>query len=61
MTQEREMELTRELGRLRDEYSLFDDSEENKKRAERIKEIRTELGLLSKPRKDRTPCRYIPR
>ncbi len=58
---DREMELTRELGRLQSEYSLFDTSEENIKRGERIREIRKELNLVSKPRKDRTPCRYIPR
>lgn len=55
---DREMELTRELGRLQAEFSLCDTSEENKRRGERIKEIRNELQLVCKPRKDRTPCRY---
>ena len=52
---DREMELTRELGRLQAEFSLCDTSEENKRRGERIKEIRNELQLVCKPRKDRTP------
>lgn len=51
----REMELTRELGRLREKYSLTDKSEENIKRGERIREIMDELGLGCKPRADRRP------
>ena len=58
MTTDREIALIRELGELRDTYSLTDKSDENVKRGERIKEIRKELDLICKPRKDRTPCRY---
>ena len=61
MTHEQEVALVRELGELKDRYSMFDDSEENKAIGKRIKEIRSELGLHSEPKKDRRPCRYIPR
>lgn len=55
MTHEEEMKLVRELGDLRSRFSLTDQSEENLKRGERIKEIMNELGLHSEPRKDRRP------
>lgn len=61
LTREQEIALTRELGELRSRFSLTDESEENRKRGERIREICKELGLNSKPRKNRTPCIYRPR
>ena len=59
MTKEQERALERELGELKDLYSLCDTSEENIARGKRIKEIREELGLVSKPRADRRPSRLI--
>ena len=61
MTQKQEVALVRELGELRDRYSLFDESDENKAVRKRIEEIRSELGLHTEPKKDRRPCRYKPR
>ena len=60
MTKEQEMALIREMGELRDMYSLCDESAENKARGERIKAIRQELieaGALEecKPRANRRP------
>lgn len=40
-----EIELIRELGELRDAFTLSDKSEENKARGERIREILDQLGL----------------
>ncbi len=59
MTREQELKLTRELGELLSKCSLLDKSEENKKRAERIKEIKIELGIYDKckPRECRRPSR----
>lgn len=46
--------LVRELGELRDKYSLCDKSPENIARGIRIKEIIGELNIeISKPRADR--------
>lgn len=59
MTHDQEMILTRELGELRDTYSLTDTSEENTQRGKRIKEIMAELSLGSKPRSDRRPSRLV--
>lgn len=62
ITKEREKELLDELRALDPaHYSLTDKSEENLRRGGRIREIREELGLISKPRKTRRPCRYIPK
>lgn len=61
MTREQERALIRELGDLQDKFSLSDPSEENQKIGERIREIRRELNLICKPRKNRTPCIYRPR
>lgn len=60
MTHEQEMALVREMGELRDQYSLCDESAENRARGERIKAIRQELieaGVLEdcQPRKCRRP------
>ncbi len=56
-----EKELVKELGELRNLYTLSDKSEENIKRGERIREIRKELGLISNPRKNRRPPRVVNR
>ena len=59
MTHEEEMALTRELGDLMSAYSLIDKSEENRKRGERIREIKELLGIAPKNIKtDRRPPRY---
>ena len=52
---EYELKLTRELGELQKDFTLCDDSEENKAKGRRIREIREELGLICKPRADRHP------
>ena len=49
--------LTRELGELQREYSLFDESTTNKRRGERIRELRRMLGCECKARE----CRRSPR
>ena len=49
----REMQLTEELRRLREQFSLCDTSEENIRRGERIREIRKELDLVCEPRKNK--------
>ena len=48
LTHEEEVKLTRELGELQGLYSLTDESEENKNRGKRIREIREMLGLIQK-------------
>ena len=52
-------DLIKELGELQRLYSLCDKSEENKQRGLRILEIRKELNLICKPRKNRIPPRVI--
>ena len=61
MTYEREMELTRELGELQNKYSLLDKSEENKARGQRILEIKEELNLKCRPRKNRVQPKVVNR
>lgn len=55
MTHDKEIRLVRELGELRDLYSLTDQSKENIQRGKRIREIMDELELHSEPRKSRRP------
>ena len=62
MTHEEEMRLTRELGDLQARFKgICDKSEENLKIGERIREIRKELNLEGKPRKNRRPPRCVNR
>ena len=46
-------ELCDELNELRSKYSMFDDSDENRRIGQRILEIRKELGTIVEPRKSR--------
>ena len=59
MTHEEEMALVRELGELQRVTTLCDKSEENRKRGERIKEIKEILGLVSTPKKNKRPSRIV--
>lgn len=55
----REETLSRELGKLQRDYTLMDKSPENIAKGERIKEIKKELGLVTKQKKNRRPPRII--
>ena len=56
-----ELSLIRELNDLQSKYSLLDESEENINRGKRIVEIRKELGLIVKSRKNKRPVKVINR
>lgn len=56
---EREQELIKELGQLQKDFYLSDKSDENIERGKRIIEIKKELGLETKPKKNRRPPRVI--
>lgn len=56
-----EQKYTEELGKLNEEFSLLDDSPEMKAKGERIRELRTVLGTVTKPREDRRPPRVVNR
>ena len=56
-----ERKYTEELGKLRSEFDLSDESPEMKAKGERIVELRAVLGGISKPRECRRPPRVVNR
>lgn len=54
-----ELELTRELGELQKHYSILDKSEDNQAIGKRISEIRKELDLIQKPKKNKRKSRLV--